>query len=66
MPYVPSILVEFRKRLNDEILSEISEMIIEYNRSDDPGPGDGTDVAEAVSAETENKGTIILDATCAP
>lgn len=65
-PYVPSLLVEFRKHLNDEILSEINEMIIEYNRPDDPGPGDGTDVAEAASAETENKGTIILDATCAP
>lgn len=29
-PYVPSLLVEFRKRLNDEILSEINEMIIGF------------------------------------
>ena len=34
--YVPSLLVEFRKRLDDEILSEINEMIIDYNRPDDP------------------------------
>lgn len=65
-PYVPSLLVEFRKRLDDEILSEINEMIIDYNRPEDPGPGRGTDVTEEASAKTENSGTIILDATCAP
>ena len=30
-PYVPSLLVEFRKRLTDGILAEINEMIAEYN-----------------------------------
>jgi len=40
-PYVPSLLVEFRKRLNDEIMIEINEMIIDYNSPDDPGPGNG-------------------------
>lgn len=65
-PYVPSLLVEFRKRLDDEILSEINEMIIDYNRPDDPRPGSGTDVTEEASTKTENSGTIILDATCAP
>lgn len=63
-PYVPSLLVEFRKRLDDETLSEINEMIIDYNRPNDPGPGSGTDVTEEASAKKENSGTI--DATCAP
>ena len=65
--FVPSLLVEFRKRLNDEIMTEINEMIIAYNAPDDPGPGDGG--GSDLGAETEkpsNSGTIILDATCAP
>ena len=63
-PFVPSLLVEFRKRLTDDILMEINEMIAEYNTPDDPfaggnGGDDGT-------TSSDNKGTIILDATCAP
>ena len=65
-PYVPLLLVEFRKCLDNETLSEINEMIIDKNRPDDPGPGSGTDVAEETTAKTENSGTIILDATYAP
>ena len=61
-PYVPSLLVEFRKRLDDEILAEINEMIIAYNTPDDPGPSSGGETPEG----SENSGTIILDATCAP
>ena len=37
-PFAPSLLVEFRKRLTDEILGDINEMIIEYNEPKDP-PG---------------------------
>ena len=66
-PFVPSLLVEFRKRLNDEIMTEINEMIIAYNAPDDPGPGDGGGSdSKAETEEPENSGTIILDATCAP
>lgn len=65
-PYVSSLLIEFRKRLNDKTLSEINMMILDYNRSDDLGPGSGTDVTEEASAKKKNSGTIILDATCAP
>ena len=66
-PFVPSLLVEFRKRLNDEIMTEINEMIIAYNTPDDPGPGDGGGSDWGAETEkTENSGTIILDATCAP
>ena len=65
-PYVPSLLVEFRKRLDDEILAEINEMIIAYNTPDDPGPGSGGETPAGSPEESENSGTIILDATCAP
>ena len=57
-----SLLVEFRKRLNEEaILSEIGEMIIAYNAPDDPTltPGD-----ESQSDTDENAGILILDDTC--
>ena len=65
--FVPSLLVEFRKRLNDEIMTEINEMIIAYNAPIDPGPGDGggSDLGTEME-EPENSGTVILDATCAP
>ena len=65
-PYAPSLLVEFRKRLDDEILAAINEMIIEYNMPDDPGPGSGRERPDESPEEPENSGTIILDATCAP
>lgn len=65
-PYVPSLLVEFRRRLDDEILAQINEMIIAYNTPDDPGPGSGGEPSDASDEGTENSGTIILDATCAP
>lgn len=59
-PYAPSLLVEFRKRLTEEILGEINEMIIQYNHPDDPGKGSNS------GAEPDHTGTLILDATCAP
>ena len=63
IPFVPSLLVEFRKRLTAEVLEEINEMIIADNAPDDPPPtGGGNDNEES---ET-NSGTLILDATCAP
>lgn len=30
-PFVPSLLVEFRKRLTDDVLGEINEMILAFN-----------------------------------
>ena len=65
-PFVPSLLVEFRKRLTDDVLSEINEMIIAYNTPDDPTPGDGSHPDTDEKDSGENSGTVILDATCAP
>ncbi len=31
IPFVPSLMVEFRKRLTDEIINKINEITIEYN-----------------------------------
>lgn len=67
IPFDPSLMVYFRKRLTPEIIGEINEMIIrdakkaeeKSNGSDkedpDDGPGDGA-----------NSGTLTIDATCAP
>lgn len=96
-PFVPSLLVEFRKRLNSSILADINEMIISASKPDDPQPpspptspsssrSDSQSDSERVesvedddsganrtespsqssSRDEENKGTLILDATCAP
>lgn len=71
-PFVSSLLILFRRRLNDDILSEINEMIIAYNTPDDPTPGGGkeddnsSDSDETADDHNDNQGTLILDATCAP
>jgi hypothetical protein len=66
-PFVPSLLVEFRKRLNEDVLNEINEIIIAFNTPDDPNPGGGKHSDDDTSAGSdENTGTLVLDATCAP
>lgn len=69
-PFVPSLLVEFRKRLTPEILGDINEMILEYNTSDDDDDDDDSrgmpSVGDDESSSERNSGTLILDATCAP
>lgn len=65
-PFSPSLLVEFRKRLTDEILIEINEMIYEYNTPDDPPSTGGSSDGDTSPEGEKNQGTLILDATCAP
>ena len=80
-PFVPSLLVEFRKRLSEEILSEVNEIIISSamsekdnsddddsnNNSDNGSSNDkGTENSQEIETETANSGTLMLDATCAP
>lgn len=80
-PFVPSLLVEFRKRLSEEILSEVNEIIIssamsEKDDSDDDNNSNNSDGGSSDNKESEalsenktevpNSGTLILDATCAP
>ena len=73
IPFVPSLLVEFRKRLSEDVLNEINEMIIEYNTQkndhydDDDHDGNSNDSDQHDKTDaSENAGTLILDATCAP
>ena len=76
IPFVPSLLVEFRKRLNEDVMIEINEMIIEYNQPNDHSDDDednnnstdGNDDTEIVEGydTSKNSGTLIIDATCAP
>lgn len=64
-PFAPSLLVEFRKRLTEDILMDINELILKGEDDDDqPTSGGGAD--EGSDAQEDNKGTLILDATCAP
>ena len=83
-PYAASLLVEFRKRLDETTLTKINEQIIEYNlksendndNSDDDNSDDGnSDTPDKSINESDsenddsgekNKGTLIIDATCAP
>ena len=70
-PFVPSLLVEFRKRLTDEILSEINEMIINFNSknnddNDQNSPDEQKEQASNQNDIPKNTGTLMLDATCAP
>lgn len=41
-PFIPSLLVEFRKRLKPEILGDINDMILKYNTPDDVDDLNGT------------------------
>ena len=68
LPFDPSLMVYFRKRLTPEVLGEINEMILrdakarqskEVEDKDDDNSDDG-------SGTGGNSGTMIVDATCAP
>ena len=69
-PFVPSLLVEFRKRLTADIMVDINEMILDYNSPDDPDDSDPngspSEGGSSEDASKSNSGTLMLDATCAP
>ena len=54
LPFDPSLMVYFRKRLTPEILGEINELIIAKAAPHDD------------DSDLPNKGDLIVDATCAP
>jgi len=60
LPFDPSLMVYFRKRLTPEILGEINEMIIAKAEEKEAAPPPDDDT------EPPNGGTLIVDATCAP
>lgn len=60
-PFDSSMLVHFRKRITPEMLNEINEEIAGANKKKDKDDGD-----QSGGSASENKGKLILDATCAP
>lgn len=66
-PFDASMMVHFRKRFPADVLMEINEMICLGDKSaaDDKNDKDD-DVPPSNESEKKNKGTLIVDATCAP
>lgn len=60
LPFDPSLMVYFRKRLTPEILGEINEMIIQKAEAEEKSDEDDN------TTPPSNSGTMIADATCAP
>lgn len=71
-PFDASTLVLFRKRINSRMIAEANEYLLsnqnQKDDDDDPKPptGDGTPDDALSNNESDNEGTLILDATCAP
>ena len=82
VPFDPSLMVHFRKRLGVDEIIDINEMICKVKNSDEndsdddddnnypPQPPSGKSTANVTddrsSVSNKNKGTLILDATCSP
>jgi hypothetical protein len=60
LPFDPSLMVYFRKRLTPEILGEINEMILSAAQKGEHCHDDDDD-----RGNSSNGGTMIVDATCA-
>lgn len=73
-PFDASTLVLFRKRINARMLMEANEYLLQENKSDKKEddndnqnpPSDNGSGGSDISEESENKGTLTIDATCAP
>ena len=68
LPFDPSLMVYFRKRLTPEILGEINEMIINNakKKTETDKKDDNSKNNDDKPEPPHNKGTLIVDATCAP
>ena len=68
-PFDASTLVLFRKRITADMLCEANEYLLAHKDDGQPGPpspGNGTDESSMPEKEDDNKGTLTIDATCAP
>ena len=68
LPFDPSLMVYFRKRLTPEVLGEINEMIVRdaKERQAQENESKDDDDSDDHPGAGGNSGTIIVDATCAP
>jgi IS5 family transposase len=73
----PSLLTHFRHRFPADVIAQVNQWIVEEARhsSDEDDRDDGEEAgsgssgdqgSDNVAGESENRGTLILDATCAP
>ena len=80
-PFDPSMMVYFRKRLPEAIVTDCNERIVRYglkviHSSEDKDPGDNSGSgagsattsgqAQQSSNKQTNQGSLLIDATCAP
>jgi len=56
LPFVPSLMVSFRKRFGDDVLREINEMLFAPEKSKENNDDN----------DKPNNGTLIMDTTCTP
>lgn len=71
-PFDPSLMVEFRKRLSPDIMLKINDIIADLMNNDRDNPDDpsGSDSSSQDKNPKQegnpNRGTLMVDATCAP
>ena len=66
-PFDASTLVLFRKRISAEMLMEANECLLAHKDDDsNTPPSSGCSNDDDASKEAANKGTLTLDASCAP
>lgn len=66
-PFDASTLVLFRKRISAEMLMEVNEYVLSHKDDDNNTPSSsGNSGAKGALKENTNKGSLTLDATCAP
>ena len=65
-PFDASTLVLFRKRITIDMLMEINEYMLTEKEDHEQPPSSGPSGDSRDSEEPGNKGTLTLDATCAP
>ncbi|OQB97407.1 MAG: hypothetical protein BWX81_00908 [Spirochaetes bacterium ADurb.Bin110] len=64
LPFDPSMMVHFRKRLSGNILKEVNALILEREK-EEKKEHDDHEPPERDSGD-KNNGTLIVDASCAP
>lgn len=65
-PFDASTLVLFRKRISAEMLMEANEYLLAHKDEDKNTPAPPSAGGTEDASKKENKGTLTLDATCAP
>ena len=64
-PFHPTMLVHFRKRFPADILKGMNEVVV-ARAAEAIGKDEGDDEPRGSSGEPDNKGKLVLDATCVP